>query len=75
MTTDLDGTRWRRSSYSGSQAGNCVEVVVVGGRVGVRDSKRPGVALWFGTGEWQGFLGSFTRPGAGSLPSAGAGAA
>jgi hypothetical protein len=34
-----DNTRWRVSSYSGSQGGNCVEVAGSGSRVLVRDTK------------------------------------
>ncbi|WP_079042725.1 DUF397 domain-containing protein, partial [Streptomyces albus] len=30
---------WRKSSYSGSDGGNCVEVARTPGRVHVRDSK------------------------------------
>lgn len=37
--TDLRQARWRKSSYSGSQGGECVEVADVGGQVAVRDSK------------------------------------
>ncbi|MGC0421548.1 DUF397 domain-containing protein [Embleya sp. AB8] len=32
-------TAWRKSSYSGSQGGNCVEVAPLTGTVGVHDSK------------------------------------
>jgi hypothetical protein len=38
---DLTNNRWRRSSYSTSNGGNCVELAGVGGVVGVRDSKDP----------------------------------
>ncbi|OPC80353.1 hypothetical protein B4N89_04780 [Embleya scabrispora] len=30
---------WRKSSYSGNQGGDCVEVAPLTGAVGVRDSK------------------------------------
>jgi len=30
---------WRKSSYSGTQGGNCVEVAPLTNAVGVRDSK------------------------------------
>jgi hypothetical protein len=36
--------RWRKSSHSGGNEGNCVEVGDLGGRVGVRDSKNPAAA-------------------------------
>jgi hypothetical protein len=47
--------RWRRSSYS--EAGDCVEVAMAGGRILVRDSKVPaGPMLCFTSGEWSAFL-------------------
>ncbi|MFJ8394350.1 DUF397 domain-containing protein [Streptomyces sp. NPDC094144] len=49
---------WRKSSYSGSQAGSCVEVLdgFTGG-VPVRDSKDPhGPALVLSTGGWTAFV-------------------
>ncbi|MEU9884634.1 DUF397 domain-containing protein [Sphaerisporangium sp. NPDC051017] len=39
---DLSGARWRKSSRSGSDGGECVEVAVgLPGTVAVRDSKNP----------------------------------
>ena len=38
---DLTDAKWRRSSYSGSNGGNCVELADVAGAVAVRDSKDP----------------------------------
>ncbi|SNR42915.1 DUF397 domain-containing protein [Actinomadura mexicana] len=39
---DLTDAKWRRSSYSGSNGGNCVELAdVAGAVVAVRDSKDP----------------------------------
>ncbi|MEO3784648.1 DUF397 domain-containing protein [Actinocorallia sp. B10E7] len=36
-------TNWRKSSYSNTQGGECVEVADFGsGLVGLRDSKNPG---------------------------------
>ncbi|MFF0523533.1 DUF397 domain-containing protein [Actinomadura nitritigenes] len=32
---------WRKSTHSGADEGNCVEVADLNGRVGVRDSKAP----------------------------------
>jgi hypothetical protein len=45
--TDLTSAAWRKSSYSGSNGGNCVEVARnLPGVVAVRDSKdREGPAL------------------------------
>jgi hypothetical protein len=38
--------QWRKSSYSGNNGGQCVEVAVnLTGVVAVRDSKNPGPAL------------------------------
>jgi hypothetical protein len=47
MGSSLDLTRaqWRRSSYSGSSGGECVEVADLGPGVAVRDSKNPGVGI------------------------------
>ncbi|MGM1059751.1 DUF397 domain-containing protein [Saccharothrix sp. Mg75] len=48
---------WRKSSYSGPNGGNCVEVAHTGTSTGVRDSKNPGGGvLVFGTGAWTRFL-------------------
>jgi hypothetical protein len=38
---DLTDTKWRKSSYSGSNGGECVEVAGLPGVVAVRDSKDP----------------------------------
>ncbi|NVI86720.1 DUF397 domain-containing protein [Actinomadura sp. BRA 177] len=39
---DLRNTKWRKSSYTGSNGGNCVELAdVAGAVVAVRDSKDP----------------------------------
>ena len=55
---DLSNATWRKSSYSGGNGGDCVEVAVLpDSRRGVRDSKDPdGGALVFGTGEWLAFI-------------------
>jgi hypothetical protein len=54
---DLTGARWRKSSYSGTTGGNCVEVSQnLPGAVAVRDSKDPdGPKLAFGPDEWLAF--------------------
>ena len=55
---DLSNATWRKSSYSGGNGGNCVEVAVLpdGGRV-VRDSKDPdGPKLMFSPVEWRTFI-------------------
>ncbi|MBO0514139.1 DUF397 domain-containing protein [Streptomyces beijiangensis] len=55
---ELSAVEWRRSSYSNTQGGECVEVA--DGHptlVPVRDSKRPqGPALLFPAPAWTAFL-------------------
>lgn len=47
---------WRKSSYSGSGGGNCVEVALGQGAVHVRDSKNPqGPALILPSAAWAAF--------------------
>jgi hypothetical protein len=49
-----DNTRWRTSSYSGSQGGNCIEVADRDSRVLVRDTKnRAGAVLRFSPQAWR----------------------
>ncbi len=57
MGHDIEGATWRKSSYSGSNGGNCVEVAGhLPGVVAVRDSKDPGgPALAFTPGGWRAF--------------------
>lgn len=64
MAVDL---RWRKSSFSGSAGGNCIEVADgLPDAVPVRDSKDPnGPALIFKTGAWQLFVTSLQT---GDLP-------
>ncbi|MEV1239327.1 DUF397 domain-containing protein [Nonomuraea sp. NPDC049750] len=56
---DLSGAVWRKSSRSGSNGGQCVEVASnISGIVAVRDSKdRGGPVLTFTPDEWRAFLG------------------
>ena len=53
----IDRAQWRKSSYSGSNGGGCVEVARnLPGAVAVRDSKDPdGPKLAFSPGEWAAF--------------------
>ncbi|MFI1187149.1 DUF397 domain-containing protein [Streptomyces californicus] len=55
---DLTAAVWRKSSYSNSDGGQCVEVADgFPGVVPVRDSKRPeGAALVFGASAWAVFV-------------------
>jgi hypothetical protein len=59
LTRELNTATWRKSTRSGPDGGNCVEVAELsGGRRGVRDSKNPtGPALVFTHGEWNAFIG------------------
>jgi hypothetical protein len=54
---DLTSARWRKSSYSGTTGGNCVEVAQnLPGAVAVRDSKDPdGPKLTFSPAVWRTF--------------------
>jgi hypothetical protein len=52
---DLSGAAWRKSSYSGGNGGQCVEVAA-SGRVLVRDSKDPDRGrLGFSAQTWREF--------------------
>jgi hypothetical protein len=52
----LDRPAWRKSSYSGSNGGNCIEVAAALDMIGVRDSKdQHGPVLAFGIQDWRRF--------------------
>ncbi|WBB80417.1 DUF397 domain-containing protein [Micromonospora sp. WMMD882] len=55
---DLTGAQWRKSTRSGDNGGDCVEVADnLPGLVAVRDSKNPaGPALTFPTTAWTTFI-------------------
>jgi len=54
MNTELE---WFKSSYSGSEGGNCVEVSASPGTVHVRDSKdKAGPQLALEPGAWASFV-------------------
>ncbi|WP_440064531.1 DUF397 domain-containing protein [Streptosporangium sp. OZ121] len=57
---DLSAAVWRKSSRSGGNGGQCVEVASnLAGVVAVRDSKNPGgPKLLFAPTEWKSFIGS-----------------
>ena len=63
MGHTLDNVIWRKSSYSGSNGGACVEVADnLPGIVAVRDSKDPnGPALTFAPADWLAFTTSIKR--------------
>ena len=55
---DMSGAVWRKSSYSGANGGNCVEVAATARTVAVRDSKDSGgPVLTFGPRAWEQFAG------------------
>jgi len=55
---DLTRAVWRKSTRSGPNCDNCVEVAFVRGAVAVRDSKDPaGPSLVFKPADWTAFLG------------------
>ncbi|MEU7994734.1 DUF397 domain-containing protein [Micromonospora sp. NPDC049060] len=55
---NLTGAQWRKSTHSGSNGGDCVEVADnLPGLVAVRDSKDPaGSALTFSPTAWTRFV-------------------
>jgi hypothetical protein len=38
---DLSTAFWRKSSHSGAQGGDCIEVAELSGIIAIRDSKNP----------------------------------
>ncbi len=62
--TDLTGARWRKSTRSGDNGGNCVEVADdLPCVVAVRDSKDPdGPVLTFSPTSWVTFVGRVPMP-------------
>jgi hypothetical protein len=55
---DLSAAVWRKSTRSGPNCDNCVEVAFVPEAVAVRDSKNPtGPVLIFTADEWDAFVG------------------
>lgn len=63
-TTDAPAAQeldWVKSSYSGAEGGECVEVAAAATRVHIRDSKQTsGPVLTVGSGAWTGFVGLVT---------------
>jgi hypothetical protein len=57
----LDRARWRKSSHSGTDGGNCVEAAGTLGTVLLRDSNDPaGPYLAFGRQAWEAFAAAVT---------------
>jgi len=67
--TELAGAVWRKSTRSGDNGGNCVEVADnLPGVVAVRDSKHPaGPSLAFTPDAWAAFVGAVRAPGRPSI--------
>ncbi|MGH3925409.1 MAG: DUF397 domain-containing protein [Pseudonocardiaceae bacterium] len=62
VTPEFSGAVWQTSSRSNGGGYDCVEVAVVPGRVGVRDSKdRSGPALALSPSAWRAFVGDLQR--------------
>lgn len=57
LTTAYSKSRWKKSLYSGSNGGNCVEVMSLpeNGRA-IRDSKNPRQVLVVGGTQWDLFV-------------------
>jgi hypothetical protein len=61
---DMTRANWRKSSYSGNNGGNCVEVGTAPRAIAVRDSKDPhGPALGFTRHAWLEFTRRLTAAG------------
>ncbi len=57
MTPNLSRAVWRKSSRSGGNGGNCVEVADLVDAVAVRDSKQPDAGmLIFDQADWTTFV-------------------
>lgn len=53
---DVTAVAWRKSSHSGDNGGNCVEVGTAGSAMAVRDSNHPtGPLLAFTVDTWKAF--------------------
>ena len=55
----IDGAPWRKSSYSGTNGGSCIEAANTAGRILVRDTTdRGGVVLSISPDAWHHFTGT-----------------
>jgi hypothetical protein len=58
LRIDLSRAQWFKSTRSGADSDNCVEVAFIDDAIAVRDSKNTdGPALIFTTAEWDAFVG------------------
>lgn len=63
-TEAADALAWFKSSYSGGEGGECVEIAASPGTVHVRDSKdKQGPQLAFTAAEWSAFVSYATKLG------------
>jgi len=47
LAAELETVQWRKSSYSGANGGDCIEVAPLSGdRFGIRDTERPDLPPW-----------------------------
>ncbi|WP_436525028.1 DUF397 domain-containing protein [Actinoplanes sp. HUAS TT8] len=57
LRVDLSHAEWFKSTRSGADSDNCVEVAFVDDAIAVRDSKNPAAAaLIFTAAEWDAFV-------------------
>ena len=57
MGSNIISATWRKSTYSGSNGGDCIEVATLADSIAVRDSKdRTGPVLTFSPAGWEGFI-------------------
>jgi hypothetical protein len=57
LQVDLSTAQWQKSTRSGPNCDNCVEVAFVDGAIAVRDSKHEdGPVLLFTQDEWDAFV-------------------
>ena len=57
IMTDLANAQWFKSTFSGGNSDNCVEIAFVGTSIAVRDSKDPtGGAQVYDRSEWKAFM-------------------
>ncbi len=67
IAVDLSRASWRKSSFSGANSSNCVEVahIPAGNAIAVRDSKNPhGPVLLFTPRNWTAFTQMLKGPAA-----------
>lgn len=71
--TDFSGAAWRKSSHSGDNYGQCVELAAAYGVIGIRDSKQRGngPVLEFSRAELSAFLHTMRAAPTGALSGSG----